>query len=89
MMELTDTHKDTIICTLEGITMRTNIVLDDDLIQRALALTGLKTKKDVVHEALLTLVRPREQEQTKDLRGKLNWTGNMDELRQGRGHDLG
>jgi Arc/MetJ family transcription regulator len=64
--------------------MRTNVVLDDELIRKAQELTGIKTKKDVIHEALSTLIRLREQQQIRSLRGKLKWDGSLDELRQGR-----
>ena len=41
--------------------MRTNIVLDDKLIERAQKLTGIKTKREVVHEALRLLILLNEQ----------------------------
>ncbi len=64
--------------------MRTNIVLDDDLVRKAQEITGIKTKKALIHEALSTLIRLKEQEQVRFLRGKLKWEGNLDEQRQGR-----
>lgn len=64
--------------------MRTNIVLDDELVKKAQQLTGIKTKKDVIQEALTTLIRLREQSQVRSLRGKLHWEGNLDEQRLGR-----
>jgi Arc/MetJ family transcription regulator len=64
--------------------MRTNIVLDEDLVNRARQLTGIKTKKQVIQEALRLLIQLREQENVRALRGKLRWDGNLDELRQGR-----
>lgn len=64
--------------------MRTNIVLDDKLVQRAQKLTGIKTKREVVHEALRTLILLREQAEVRNLRGKLKWEGNLDEQRQSR-----
>ncbi|MFW6181832.1 MAG: type II toxin-antitoxin system VapB family antitoxin [Spirochaetota bacterium] len=64
--------------------MRTNIEIDDELIDKARRLTGLRTKKDVVQEALRTLVRIREQGTVRTLRGKLTWEGDLDELRKGR-----
>jgi Arc/MetJ family transcription regulator len=69
--------------------MRTNVVLDDELIRKAQQLTGIKTKKDVIHEALITLIRMREQAQVRALRGKLPWDGDLNQQRQGRSHDLG
>ncbi len=64
--------------------MRTNIVLDDKLVERAQKLTGIKTKREVVHEALRTLILLREQGEIRALRGKLNWEGNLHEMRLSR-----
>ncbi len=64
--------------------MRTNIVLDDKLIARAQKLTGIKTKREVVHEALRTLILLREQADIRNLRGKLKWEGNLHEQRLSR-----
>ena len=64
--------------------MRTNIVLDDKLIRRAKKVTGLSTKRAVVEEALRVLVRLREQEGARSLRGKLHWEGDLSALRKGR-----
>jgi Arc/MetJ family transcription regulator len=64
--------------------MRTNIVLDEDLINRAQKLTGIKTKREVVQEALRTLILLSEQTEARRLRGKLKWEGNLDEQRQAR-----
>lgn len=67
-----------------GHPVRTNIVLDEDLIARAKELTGLGTKRAVVHEALRTLVELREQEAVGRLRGRLRWEGDLDEMRRDR-----
>jgi Arc/MetJ family transcription regulator len=64
--------------------MRTNIVLDEKLVERAQQLTGIKTKRGVVHEALRTLVMMREQAGVRNLRGQLNWDGDLDEQRHMR-----
>ncbi|MFN8387744.1 MAG: type II toxin-antitoxin system VapB family antitoxin [Anaerolineales bacterium] len=64
--------------------MRTNIVLDDKLIGRAQKLTGIKTKREVVHEALRLLILLSEQADARALRGKITWVGNLDEQRQSR-----
>ncbi len=63
------------------IKMRTNIVINDDLIDEALKLTKLKTKKAVVEEGLKLLVQLKKQEKIKSLRGKLKWEGNLEEMR--------
>ena len=64
--------------------MRTNIVLDDELVERAQKLTGIKTKREVVHEALRTLILLREQAEVRHLRGKLKWQGDLHEQRRSR-----
>jgi Arc/MetJ family transcription regulator len=64
--------------------MRTNIVLDESLVEQARKLTGIKTKKELIHEALRTLIRLRQQSEARSLRGKLHWEGDLDELRQSR-----
>ena len=64
--------------------MRTNIVLDDKHVERAQKLTGIKTKREVVHEALRTLILLSEQAEIRNLRGKLKWEGNLNEQRLSR-----
>jgi Arc/MetJ family transcription regulator len=64
--------------------MRTNIMLDDKLVRRAQTLTGIKTKREVVQEALRTLILLREQTEIRKMRGKLLWEGNLDDQRQSR-----
>jgi len=62
--------------------MRTNIVVDDDLLEGAMRATGAKTKREAVELGLAALVRPKEQEEIRGLRGKLRWTGDLDEMRR-------
>jgi Arc/MetJ family transcription regulator len=64
--------------------MRTNIDIDEELIQEAMKLTGTTTKKAAVEEALKRIVSLKKQEKLKELRGKLKWEGNLDEMREGR-----
>ena len=61
--------------------MRTNVVIDDDLIASALKVSGLKTKKDAIEEGLKLLVQMKSQKEIKRFRGKLKWSGNLDEMR--------
>ncbi len=65
--------------------MRTNIEIEDELIQKALSLSGLKTKRAAVEAALRMLIRVKEQEEILDLAGKVHWQGDLEESRQGRG----
>jgi Arc/MetJ family transcription regulator len=68
--------------------VRTNVVVDQRLITEALDLTGLKTKRAVIEEALRTLTRLKRQERVRALRGQLHWEGNLDEQRAGRFSDV-
>jgi len=51
--------------------MRTNIVIDDVLVEEAMALSKLKTKRDVVHRALEEYVRVLKKKDLRELRGKI------------------
>jgi Arc/MetJ family transcription regulator len=62
--------------------MRTNIVIDDKLMQDTLRATGLRTKREVVELGLQTLLRLRQQEQIKRFRGKLHWQGDLEAMRR-------
>jgi Arc/MetJ family transcription regulator len=64
--------------------MRTNIVIDDKLMDDTLLATGLKTKREVVELGLRTLLRLRQQEEIRKFRGKLQWQGDLDEMRTDR-----
>ena len=68
--------------------MRANVVIDDDLMAKALETTGLKTKRAVIEEALRTLVRLKKQGQVRSLRGKLDWEGDLHIMREGRFEDV-
>jgi Arc/MetJ family transcription regulator len=61
--------------------MRTNVVIDDQLMKSALKLSGLRTKKDAIEAGLRLLVSFKRQAKIKDFRGKLKWTGNLDKMR--------
>ena len=69
-------------------TIRTNVVLDQELVDEALALTGLKTKRAVIEEALRTLTRLKRQENIRALRGQLHWEGDLDKLRTDKTDDV-
>lgn len=61
--------------------MRTNIVIDDKLMDQTMRVTGVKTKREAVELGLKTLVRLGRQEKVKAFRGKLRWTGDLDAMR--------
>ena len=64
--------------------MRTNIEIDDKLMRDTLRATGLKTKREAVELGLRTVLRLRQQEGIRRLRGKLSWQGNLDTMRTDR-----
>jgi Arc/MetJ family transcription regulator len=64
--------------------MRTNIDIDDKLMAEAQALSGAKTKRETVEEALQLLVRIRRQDAIKDLQGLYRWEGDLDDMRTDR-----
>jgi Arc/MetJ family transcription regulator len=76
------------VCKLSErmIAVRTNIVLDDVLISKALALSNLKSKKDVVNAALAEYVTLRERRDLSNLRGKIQFADGYDHkaAREGR-----
>jgi Arc/MetJ family transcription regulator len=55
--------------------MRTNVVINDDLMESALRTSGIKTKKEAIEEDLKLLAQTKGQEKIKEFRGKLKWTG--------------
>lgn len=61
--------------------MRTNIVIDDSLMNETLRATGLKTKREVVELGLKTLLRLQQQAEIRRFRGKLDWQGDLDAMR--------
>jgi Arc/MetJ family transcription regulator len=64
--------------------MRTNIVIDDDLMAEAMRTTGFSTKGETVELALKTLVRLKRQERVRGFRGKLTWEGDPYDQRSTR-----
>ena len=64
--------------------MRTNIVIDDELMAEAQRLTGIATKRETVEQALRQLVRLKRQEALRAERGQLKWEGDLDRSRQAR-----
>ncbi len=64
--------------------MRTNIVIDNSLMRQAMKATGLSTKKAVVEEGLRLLIKVKGQEGIRRLRGKVEWEGDFNVMREGR-----
>ena len=64
--------------------MRTNIVIDDDLINEVLTATGLRTKREAVEMGLRVLLQLKKQEEIRNFRGEFTWEGDLDESRSMR-----
>ena len=65
-------------------TVRTNIVLDVELVEAGLEATGLRTRRELVDFALRELLRHERQKNLLALKGKVRWEGNLEEMRAGR-----
>jgi len=61
--------------------VRTNIEIDEQLIARAMELTGLRTKRAVVDAALRELVEYRSRQKIREAFGKFPWEGDLDQMR--------
>ena len=61
--------------------MRTNIVIDDDLMKKAMKLSGKKTKKETVEKALSYLIESKDQQEILKYRGKIDWQGDLEKMR--------
>jgi Arc/MetJ family transcription regulator len=62
--------------------MRTNIVIDDKLMADALKASGARTKREAVELGLKTLLQLNQQSELRQLRGKVNWEGNLEAMRR-------
>ena len=65
--------------------MFTSLDLDDELFMKAWSLSGIRTKKGLIEEALRMYVQLHEQAEVRSLRGKLAWQGGLDAIRGERG----
>jgi Arc/MetJ family transcription regulator len=66
---------------------RTNIVINERLIRKAMRLYGLRTKREAVDLALRRLVGGHTQKDMLDLEG-IGWEGNLEEMRGDRVGEL-
>ncbi len=64
--------------------MRTNIIIDDNLMNEALLISGYKTKKEAVEEGLKLLIAMKNQAKIKKYRGKMRWEGDLEAMRTDR-----
>ncbi|HEB11214.1 MAG TPA: type II toxin-antitoxin system VapB family antitoxin [Spirochaetales bacterium] len=61
--------------------MRTNVVIENELMERALSIGGYKTKKAAIAAGLKLLVQFKSQEKLRSLRGKVRWEGDLERMR--------
>ena len=62
--------------------MRTNIEIDDELMSKALKYSKLKTKKEIINEALSEYVKYQMRLKLASLKGKVKWVGDLDKMRR-------
>jgi len=67
--------------------MRTNIDIDDRLMEEAMKSTGSRTKRAAVEAGLRLLIKTRAQTSIRKLRGKVKWEGDLRISRLGRTAD--
>ena len=70
-----------LIIHIEAFYMRTNILLNDKLVSDCLQASGIKTKKDLIEQALNLFLLVKKQGSIKNYRGKLPWTGDLNKER--------
>ena len=63
---------------------RTNVVLDDKLVIACQKVTGINTRRALIDYALNELLRHESQAKILELKGKVNWEGDLSAWRQGR-----
>jgi len=68
--------------THEGGEMRTNIVIDDTLMDKAISVSGFTTKKETVEDALKLYVRVKNQASILKYKGKIEWEGDLESMRR-------
>ena len=65
------------------------VTVDSDLVEQGLQTTGLKTRRDLVNFALRELLRRENQKKLLELKGQVEWEGDLSVLRGSVSHDLG
>lgn len=64
--------------------MRTVVDIKEDVLRRAMKLSGISKKVEIVNYALARLVSQMELEQILELAGRIEWDGDLDEMRRDR-----
>jgi len=58
--------------------MRTNVVIDDEVMEEALKISKMRTKKELIHRALEEFIRNRKRLDLKEIRGKVKFDEDYD-----------
>lgn len=62
--------------------MRTNIEIDEKLMDEIIHKTSLKTKREIVHVALEEFLQKLKREELASMAGKIDWTADLEEMRR-------
>ncbi|MCX7046627.1 MAG: type II toxin-antitoxin system VapB family antitoxin [Candidatus Sumerlaeota bacterium] len=62
--------------------MRTNVVIDDSLMNRVLKIGGYRTKRSAIEDGLRLLLQIKSQRKLRALRGKIAWQGDLEKMRR-------
>ena len=62
--------------------MRTNVVIDDKLMSRAMRTSGCHTKRSAIESGLRLLVQVNSQQKLRELKGRITWEGDLEEMRK-------
>lgn len=62
--------------------MRTNVEINDKLMKKAQKLSNIKTKREVIEKALEQYVKALQRKDMLNIRGKIDWDGNLEEMRK-------
>ena len=70
--------------------MRTNIFIDDEIMTKAMEVSGIKTKKDIVNKALQEFIVNNTKKNLLDLKGQIRFSDGYDHkaLREGKRIDI-
>lgn len=63
---------------------RTNIDLDDRLVKECLRIFKCRSKRELVHLALSELLKGAKRKEILELRGRVKWEADLEELRRSR-----
>ncbi|MEI6708292.1 MAG: type II toxin-antitoxin system VapB family antitoxin [Methylococcales bacterium] len=67
---------------METTTIRTQVLLDKEILEQALQITHLKSKRELLDYALRELIRHEKQKKLLDLKGAICWEGDLSAMRE-------